>query len=510
MQSYKLRQVHESELSSVGWGLLGSRKYVLQLGLLFVAFVYLYVPIFNALASTWWGRNDSSFSFLVPPISLYLVWLRRERIKKLPIRPAYLAGVSVMVISGAMLLLGEAASVISLQELSLVVMIVGLVLCLFGKEFLKAVGFPIAYLLFTMPIFFLVIDRLHWPFQLLTAKMGVAFLHALGVPGIVERQYLMLPNITLEVAEVCSGVSYLISIIAIGIPLAYVTQKNNWCRVILVVSAVTIGVIGNWIRVAAIGLWAYYGGKVLHGPFEVFQGLFVAQLGFVALFVGTWLLSKVPASKSKNTHFGELDSFSEKTNVENQPRLFNRSWLAAILILIGLASYSLLQQHAPVPLKAEFTLFPISIGSWTGYEIEPNKALLRLPGADHELVKVYRSPSGREIQLYVAYFESQHHPKKLFSYRIARPLHRDAAMVDIPIGQKETITVNQTWLVGDQGKQRIYFWYDFNGRIIADQYKAMSETTLDALMHGRTNGAFVLISDIVTGQEEAENMIAED
>jgi exosortase len=97
-----------------------------------------------------------------------------------------------------MLVLGRAGNMITLQELSLVAMIAGLVLCLLGKDYLKAMGFPIAYLLFMVPIADELIAPLHWSFQLLTAKMGVAFLQAMGFSVFLENQYIMLPSITLE------------------------------------------------------------------------------------------------------------------------------------------------------------------------------------------------------------------------------------------------------------------------------------------------------------------------
>jgi len=293
----KFRPVTDSVFYSMTYHSIFSKKTGLQLGLLTAVLAYLYAPAFSALVYTWWARDEYSHGFLIIPISLYLIWLRREKLRHLPLQRSYLAGISVIIIAGVMLVLGDAASLATLQELSLPVMITGLVLFLFGRVHLKTVGLPIAYLLFMMPILDELVNPLYWPFQLLSAEMGTTFLLKLGFPALVEQQYIILPNITLEVARVCSGVRYLFSIIAIGIPLGYITLNHLWSRIALVLSAVIIGVIANWIRVAAIGIWAYYDGNVLHGPFHVFQALFVAQLGFIALFVGAWLLSKLNESQ---------------------------------------------------------------------------------------------------------------------------------------------------------------------------------------------------------------------
>jgi EpsI family protein len=473
------------------------------LALLVLMLSYAYLPVLGALVTTWRERDDYSFGFLIPVISLYLVWYRRERLKQLPIQPAYLTGLLALVTVGSMLLVGAAGNVMVIQELSLVGMIAALVLLLMGKAYLRALAFPLAYLLFMIPIADEIIEPLHWSFQLMTAKISVGILQALGFTALLDGQYIVLPTITLEVAKACSGINYLISIIAIGIPLAYMTQKNVWCRVVLVVSAVAIGIAANWIRVASIGIWAYYGGEVVHGPFHVFQGLFVSQIGFVALFVGAWGLSKVPASRRTVERVG-----ADLARPAEPFRLDARSWLAAFLLLLALTAYFAFHTRAPVSLKAELRGFPLSIGNWRGQERSPQNAVFRVEGADRELVRLYRSPSGREVELYVAYFESQRHPKKLVNYRTAR-LHQDAVAVEIPLAQNESMTVNQTRLQQGRGELPVLFWYDMNGRIQADRYRAVLTTTVDSLIHGRTNGALILVAGVPIDRENGEVTIKE-
>jgi exosortase len=346
--------------------LFGSRRWTLRIGFLIALFLFLYAPVSMSLMKAWWARDDYSHGFLVPFISLYLIWYRWERVDQLQVQPALLSGLSVIMAAGIMLLFGDAGGVITLQALSFVVMVAGLVLCLLGRDYLKALSFPIAYLLFMIPIADYLLAPLHWNFQLMAAKMGVGILQTLGFAVYLENQFIVLPHITLEVAKACSGINYLISIIAIGIPLAYVTQKNVWCRFVLVVSAVMIGVIANWVRVAGIGIWAYYGGEVLHGPFHIFQGLFVAQLGFISLFAGAWLLAKikVPCSLPEGAHFSQGKAVSGKRDPKYQNLFSSRSWFAAVLTLAGLLGYLSFQDRHPVSLKEELTLFPLTIESW--------------------------------------------------------------------------------------------------------------------------------------------------
>jgi exosortase len=168
-----------------------------------------------------------------------------------------------------------------------------------------ALAFPLAYLILMVPILDEVIDKIHWPFQLFSARMGSILLRIFDIPFFLKVNYFELPNMTLEVAEECSGVRYLISIIAIGIPLAYFTQKGWWRKIVLVATAVIIGILANGVRVALVVLCAYYYGENnIQGPFHIFQALFVSVVGFVFLFILAWFLSKIP--------FPRVESVQEK------------------------------------------------------------------------------------------------------------------------------------------------------------------------------------------------------
>jgi exosortase len=207
-----------------------------------------------------------------------------------------------MLMSSLMLMTGNIGGVLIFQELSLIIMIPGLILMLFGTRYLMVLVLPLAYLILMVPILDEVIDRVHWPFQIFSARMGSTILRIFDIPFFLRSNYFELPSMTLEVAEECSGVRYLMSIIAIGIPLAYFTQRGWLRKVALVIIAVITAILTNGVRVTLIVIWAYYyGAKDIHGPFHMFQGLFVSIVGFVFLFVWAWLLPKIRISAGKGS-----------------------------------------------------------------------------------------------------------------------------------------------------------------------------------------------------------------
>jgi exosortase len=271
----------------------------IKVGFLVSAFAFAYSGVMPLLVRTW-SRDDYSHGWLVPIIALYFIWADRKKLRNLPIQPNIFWGLLLTLFGSLMLMIGNIGCVAIVQELSLIIIIPGLILTLLGTRYLMALALPVTYLILMVPILDEVIDKIHWPFQLFSARMGSGLLGILKIPFFLRANYFELPNVTLEVAEECSGVRYLISIIAIGVPLAYFTQKGWWRKIVLVAGAVIIGILSNCVRVAFVVLCAYYyGASNIQGPFHIFQGVFVSIVGFVFIFVWAWLLPKISFSKYK-------------------------------------------------------------------------------------------------------------------------------------------------------------------------------------------------------------------
>lgn len=473
---------------SATWNFLISKKIWIQLSFLTTIFAFLYTPIFQALINKWIENRAYSHGFLVPLISLYLVWIKRNKLKYIPAQPDIFSGVLLLIFTGLIFLLGETSGVILLQEISLVLMIAGLALTLLGAAYLRALAFPIAYLFFMIPILDAITDNIHWPLQLFSAKVGTVMLHRLGVPVFLKYQYIELPNITLEVAVQCSGLRYMISIFAIGIPLVHLTQKTWIRKVLLLCMAIIIAIIANAARVAFVGYWAYYYDSInTHGPFHIFQGFLVSQIGFITLFIGAWLFSRIPIQPAQKTQVTGLMANSAELPMKGR---FGYSWYVAISILLFLVSYPYINSPKPVILKKGLKELPRTIEDWKG-EDNGAKPLL-IEKTDHEITRIYRNNSGREIKLYIGYFESQHQGKELVNY-ITRRLHNGAVEIDIPI-RDSFIRVNKTILSDSYANHSVLFWYDLNGRVMTSPYKAKFATTLDALFRGQANGAIVMVA----------------
>lgn len=477
-----------------------STRLWLKVILLIAAFVFSYFSALSSLIKTWLVRDVYSYGFLIPFISLYLVWHERKRLKLLPIRPSILCGMILTLLGSLMFVLGKISSTAIVQQLSIIVILPSLVLLLLGIRYLKALFLPLSYLTLMVPVLDGVIERIHWPFQLFSATIAANLLRFVKISVFQNSQYLELPNITLEVADACSGVRYLISTIALSIPLAFVTQKNWVRRVLLVIFAIVISIGANPLRITFIGMWSYYGKGDIHGPIHIFQGYFIYVVGLIFLFLVAWVFYEIPSVNEKHFHKQERTMPDDVSNIHK----FNQAWLMSVIILLALGGYLHLFKPKPVHLKASLYGLPSTIGEWKDAGMGDDVKPLSIPGADFEIARVYRNASGREVKLQITYFESQAHDKKLIYYKF-KMLSDNSEEISIQNDSKDTIRINKTLFRDSAHDSLILYWFDLNGRIVANNYKAKFITAIDGLIHKRTNGAIIIISTILTNPDEMQS-----
>ena len=225
---------------------IGHYPFLLRAVGLGIPLILLCAPTVGDLVDLWWTRYGFSHGFLVPLVSLYLAWLQKPALQHIPVAPALGPGLLWLVVATLLLLASQAAGVITTASVALILVLAWLVLLLCGYGYLKALAFPLAYLIFMTPVLDLLTEPLEWPFQLLTASMSVSMLQALGIPVLLENSlYIILPTVTLKVVRECSGAGLLIAVLALGLPLAYLTLQGWWSRITLVVSSVMIAIVAK-------------------------------------------------------------------------------------------------------------------------------------------------------------------------------------------------------------------------------------------------------------------------
>ncbi|MDD5234253.1 MAG: exosortase/archaeosortase family protein, partial [Syntrophales bacterium] len=200
--------------------------------------------------------------------------------------PAGERGGALLIAAGIfMLAAGRLANEHFVMRLSLPLIMAGSIRQIFGRAVLCELVFPIAYLVFMFPIPSILMEKITFPLQLVASGFAAILLDSAGVPVLREGNIIQLPDMSLEVAEACSGIRSLISLLALSAVFAYLFQKRQWKRAILVLSAVPTAMITNIIRVTGTGVLAHkFGGKAAQGFYHDFSGwlVFVVAFAFLA------------------------------------------------------------------------------------------------------------------------------------------------------------------------------------------------------------------------------------
>ncbi len=251
--------------------------------LLLPLFVLMYYNIVPSMVEQWYNDPNYSHGFIVPIIAAYFLYERREELMKTESAPSAF-GILLLIFGLLQLCAGYLAFELYTMRSSLIVLLAGMILYFFGMKVFRIMLLPVLYLFFMVPLPYIVYDSIAFPLKQLVAKYSVDALQLMGVIIIREGNILILPETTLEVADACSGIRSLVSLLALAAAFALITQKGTIKRVIIIVAAIPIAILTNGVRVMGTGILAqYWGAKAAEGFFHEFAGLAVFAVALLLM-----------------------------------------------------------------------------------------------------------------------------------------------------------------------------------------------------------------------------------
>lgn len=231
---------------------------------------------------------DSYYShgYLIPLVSAFVVWLKGTKLKSMTVAPSP-AGLWALG-GGLLLYLGARWWYVNVvANFSMLVVLVGLVLYLFGKAITWELVFPLAFLVFMIPLNKLSIIYITFWLKLLASSAAADIVSAMGIPVLVEGAFLTLPNALLEIDNACSGLRSLIALAALGVAYAYFVPVSFAKKCVLVLTSIPIAMAANLIRIVILILVSYF-----YSPqgqaYEVADfttGFLIFLIAFAALFI---------------------------------------------------------------------------------------------------------------------------------------------------------------------------------------------------------------------------------
>ena len=224
---------------------------------LFATFIFAFFPVWKKLIITWYSSDQYSHGFLVVPISLYIIWQKKNILVKTPSRHSWW-GLALVIFSLLLYLFAHFAEILTLSSFSMVLLLAGAIIYLYGFLIFRELLFPLVFLLFMIPIPGQIYASLTIPLQLFVSKLSVWLVSTIGIPVYREGNVIHLPDITMQVVQACSGLRSMISLLMLSAIISYLTLKSNILRFVLFLTGIPAAIFVNIIRVSLMVFAFYY------------------------------------------------------------------------------------------------------------------------------------------------------------------------------------------------------------------------------------------------------------
>ena len=231
-----------------------------------------------------WAGADMSHGWLIPCVSAYAIWRGYGALQAAQ-KTVLWSGLLVVVAALLMYLVGMRVQQTRIVLMSLILLLWGVPAFWYGWSVAKQLAFPCFFLVFCIPMTFL--DGLTLPLRLISTTVSAGLLNGLGIA--VTRIGTAIhvnagAGFSLDVAHPCSGLRYLLAMVALTTAYAYFTQRTAVKRGILCVASIPLAMIGNIVRIvmiAVVGSW--FGPKLALGFYHDYSGYVVFAVAILMM-----------------------------------------------------------------------------------------------------------------------------------------------------------------------------------------------------------------------------------
>ncbi len=447
----------------------------------------------------WSESFEYGHGLLVAPISAYLLWLRRDRLSQCPIEPGPVGVVLTALFTG-LWLLSHILGILIGEQITFVLLLIAIIHAVLGLKMARLCAVPILFLYLAVPFWSYLIPFL----QATSATSATVIVRGIGIPVFNEGLYLTIPGGRFLVAEVCSGLRYLLASLTLGTLFAVMNLGTFKYRAIIFITGICLGIVFNWIRVAMI---------VASGHFLGMDSILVHKhvwLGWVLFVVVSVLLVAAGnffQNKEELSDSHPLPDVPEASGQAGPPLLPAVYSLLCIGILTGSAWLAMAPAQASVR-SLDFNLGHIGVED---YQLAVGKGAddwsADFKNADAVDQKNFTS-AATAIDIYVAYYQRQRQG--------AEVVNDSNALFDVDVWTRtalrpkpDQVQINQDLLVDEfivlrtdtQAQRLIWRVYWISGHYTSNGLDAKLKQVL-SLVQGRTSAAGIVLSTPVAIDRE--------
>jgi exosortase D (VPLPA-CTERM-specific) len=481
----------------------------------------IYYSTFIWLVAHDWEKEGFTYCWLIPPVVVFLIWFKRDDLASLPSKPSWL-GLIPICVGIIFFWMGELGGEYFTLYLSSWWVLVGICLLHLGWEKMKIILFPLFFILTMFPVPDFINTRIMLQLRFISSKLGVDIIHLFGLPAIRTGNIIDLGFARLQVVDACSGLHSLISLMVLCLLLVYFFKDHIWKRLALFMSSIPLAIVTNSFRIAVTAvLYKYFGARAAEGFFHEFSGLLIFAICIPVLLIEMKVLEKLPPVGAKTTyepkaaHSKTLDDDPKRQEIKAPTHgwWLQPGFIVVVILLVStLAISQTIDFREKIPTKKNLEQFPLKIGDWSAdRHLRMAQYYLDVLDLSEYVIIDYKNPSGKEINFYVAYYESQRKGESIHSPATCLPGNGwsfnqsgTVKITNVP-GDHRTYQVNRAVMQLGENKQITYYWFPARGRILDNAYQLKIYNFWDALTKQRTDGALVrLITRVYAGEKPAD------
>jgi exosortase len=258
-----------------------------------IAFIWSYWFIISDLWNIWKQNDEYSSGLLVPFIAGYILWLKRKSLREVVIKPS-LWGLPVLIFAESLRLFGLFFMYGSIERLSIVVVVAGLVLLLFGWQFFRKVEFVLLFLILMLPWPTIVQSAVTLPLQRWATASAVFALEVMGFDVVQDGNIIHIGQVSVAVAEACNGLRMITAFFVISGFVVLLVRRAWWEKLIVFASSMPIALFCNTIRLTITAVaFTILKGEYWEKIFHDFGGYAMMPLALVIMGAELWLLTRL-------------------------------------------------------------------------------------------------------------------------------------------------------------------------------------------------------------------------
>lgn len=451
------------------------------------------------LERVWATQEEYSYGYLIPAVVMYLLWQRRELIAATSFAGAW-SGTALVAVGLVLLAVGQIATLGTVVQYAFICTLLGLVIAYTGWRGFKVLLVPFAILAFMVPLPNYLLREVSQALQLWSSQLGVVMIRAFGISVFLEGNVIDLGSLRLQVVEACSGLRYLLPLMAIGFIAACLFRAVFWKRAVVFLSTIPITLLMNSVRIGLIGILSeFFGKSMAEGFLHDFEGWAVFMVCTAFLIGEIALLARIGPVKESLSDVFAMPEFVANPGVRSGTRQIPAPFrVAAVLVAAAaVAAHGVSVPLATPPERQALSGFPMQLGEWHGTPGRIESQVLEMLKMDDYLLADYVTSSINPVNLYVSYYATQSDGNSAHSPRACIPGDgweiidfRQHQLAGVMMGDR-SLKVNRVVIQRGDNRQLVYYWFQQRGHIIANEYMVKLQIFWDAVTRRRTDGAMI-------------------